>query len=377
MNIVIVDCFDTWEHRANLLYKAFTEEGHKVRVLISDYRHIEKAYRTDNKKDFRFFHAERYDRNLSVARMRSHIRLSRSIFSFIDRHSSCVDLLWVLAPPNVFVRDAVGVKQRNPGMKLVIDLIDLWPESLPMGVIKPLLKPWKRLRDRYLKHADMIVTECSLYKAVLGKALDGADVRTLYLAREDKGYEPHLDFPDDRINLCYLGSINNIIDIPAIGGVIEECRKVKAVELHIIGDGEKKDELIRTAENAGARVIDHGKVYDRVMKQKIFDTCHYGLNIMKKSVCVGLTMKSVDYFEFGLPIINSIHGDTWDIIEKHGCGVNVEKNYNFLNSGSRMHIVNDKEYENIRYRCRKIYNELFSASVITRKIYGILGDVSD
>ena len=41
---------------------------------------------------------------------------------------------------------------------------------------------------------------------------------------------------------------------------------------------------------------------------------------------VGLTMKSMDYFEAGLPVINNIHGDTWDIIEREKIGVNLKEN---------------------------------------------------
>lgn len=324
MNIVIINCFDTWEQRVELLYKVLSSDGHKVRVLMSDFRHIEKDYRTDKKKDYKFFHADEYRKNMSVDRLRSHIRLSANIFSFLGRHSSNIDLLWVLAPPNSFVKDAAKFKTRNPRIKLVIDLIDLWPETMPVGKIKPLLVPWKMLRDRNLKYADLIATECNLYQKVLKKQLQGKRVETLYLAREDKGYEPNLHLPDDKISLCYLGSINNIIDIDAIGNVIRECGKVRPVILHIIGDGEKKGELVRKAGLAGAHIIDHGTVYDRKAKQEVFNSSHYGLNIMKDLVCVGLTMKSIDYFEFGLPIINNIKGDTWEAIEKYECGVNMK-----------------------------------------------------
>jgi hypothetical protein len=34
-------------------------------------------------------------------------------------------------------------------------------------------------------------------------------------------------------------------------------------------------------------------------------------------------MKSVDYFCYGLPIINNIPGDTWALVEQHDAGVNV------------------------------------------------------
>ena len=244
MNIVIVDCFDTWEHRVDLLYKVLVSEGHKVKCLMSDYRHFEKVKRADEKKDFVFFHAEPYKKNISIARLRSHVQLSYSIFNYIYKHSDKVDLLWVLSPPNVFIRDAANLKRANPRVRLIVDLIDLWPETMPMGRIKPLLKPWKMLRDKKLRYSDTVVIECNLYQAVLGKTLEGLDVHTLYLAREDKGYKPDLHLPEDKIALCYLGSINNIIDIDGIARVVKMCQKVKPVILHIIGDGEKKEELV-------------------------------------------------------------------------------------------------------------------------------------
>lgn len=336
MNIVIVDCFDTWEHRVDLLYKVLSEKGHRVTVLLSDFRHIEKVKRNDDKIDTVFFSAEPYRKNISFYRLYSHIQLSHDMFAWVEERNKDIDMLWVLAPPNSFVRNAAGVKRRHDRIKLIIDLIDLWPETMPVGKMKPALFLWKRLRNKYLNIADTVVTECNLYQEKLEGVVDKSKMTTLYLARENKGYKPDVHLSDERISLCYLGSINNIIDIDAIGEIIREIRRSKTVILHIIGDGEKKDELIKTAENAGAEVIDHGKVYEREKKQEIFDSCHFGLNIMKSSVCVGLTMKSVDYFEFGLPIINNIKGDTWDVIEKECCGSNWGDNDTNLNTVSSM-----------------------------------------
>lgn len=364
MNIVIVDCFDTWEHRVDLLHRIFIEEGHKVKCLLSDYRHFEKVKREDNKQDYIFFCAEPYKKNMSIARLRSHIKLSHSIFSYIDEHINKVDILWVLAPPNCFVREASKIKRKYPKIKLIIDIIDLWPETMPVGGLKPLLFPWKKLRDRNLKYADVIVTECNLYRDVLKKQINEKRVETLYLAREDKGYEPHLNLPKDKIALCYLGSINNIIDIDGIVGVIEKCSKEKPVVLHIIGDGEKKDELIEKAKAVSADIIDHGSVYERVEKQKIFDSCHYGLNMMKNSVCVGLTMKSIDYFEFGLPIINNIHGDTWDIVKKLDCGVNID----LATAQDDMFILNS----NKRVQSRYFFEKELTDSVFKNKLLEII-----
>lgn len=325
MNAVIVNCFDTYEHRVRLLYDVFKENGFSVKVLTSDFRHFEKVRRTDNIPDFQFFKAESYKKNLSYKRLHSHYKLSKEIFGSLE-NSSNIDILWVLVPPNSFVKDAALYKKKHPKVKLIFDLIDLWPETMPIGPMKKFFpfSVWKNLRDKNLKYADAIVTECNLYRDVLKRVLLGKKVETLYLARPLVPYEPHLTLPQDKVNLCYLGSINNIIDVDVIANVVSEFKKLKPVTLHIVGDGEKKNQLITAVENKGCTVVFHGKVYDKIEKQKIFDSCHYGLNIMKESVCVGLTMKSMDYMEYGLPLINNIKGDTWDIIEQNQIGTNID-----------------------------------------------------
>lgn len=326
MDVVIVNCFDTYEHRVDLLCEAFVNEGYSVEVLTSDYRHFEKVQRSDQKEHFRLFHAKPYNKNLSYSRLSSHVQLSKDIFRYLEERDT-PDLLWVLLPPNSFAKDAGRYKKKHSTVKLVIDLIDLWPETMPLGAVKKVFPftIWKNLRDRNMRCVNHVVTECDLYQEKLREVLKGLPATTLYLARPLLPYTPCLDLPDDRINLCYLGSINNIIDIDEIARIIEEIKTQKPVELHIVGDGERKKELIEKATQSGAKVIFHGKVYDRNEKQRIFDSCHYGLNIMKDSVCVGLTMKSMDYMEYGLPMLNNIHGDTWEIIEHEKIGYNIDR----------------------------------------------------
>lgn len=371
MNIVIIDCFDTWEHRADLMLKVLREEGHRVQVLMSDFRHIEKCRRLDMKEDFKFFSADPYKKNISIERLYSHNQLSFDMFSWVEEHESTIDILWVFAPPNSFIKNAAEIKQKHSHIKLVIDLIDLWPETMPMGGLKhtPPFYVWRMIRDDNLKYADVIVTECNLYRKVLGHVLDGKKVETLYLARENAGYEPHLNLPEDQINLCYLGSINNIIDIDTIGRIIGKCRKFRPVKLIIAGNGEKKYELCNTAKAAGAKVDFRGTVYDREKKQRIFDSCHYGLNIMKDSVCVGLTMKSIDYFESGLPIINNIKGDTWDVIEKYGCGINIDKE---INIGNRKNFINIRCYTDKRQNSRGFFESYLTEEVFRKKMMHLI-----
>ena len=116
-----------------------------------------------------------------------------------------------------------------------------------------------------------------------------------------------------------------MIGIAEICELIRNLSQQTKVRFHIIGSGERTQELITRAEDAGADVIFHGAVYDPARKQQILDKCHFGLNIMKSSVCVGLTMKSVDYFRHGIPVINNIPADTRSLVMTQDVGVQLDR----------------------------------------------------
>lgn len=323
MRVVIITGSDVYEHqRVDLLYEYFKSIGAKTEVYSTDFSHREKKLRNNCKREYHYIKSKQYNKNISVQRIISHIKFSCDAYENIKNKR--IDLLWVLIPPNSLVKSIISYKKNNPDAKLIFDVIDMWPESMPLKKYKrlPLVRIWAAIRNKWINYSDYIVTECNLYQSILKQYVDERKMKTIYLSREVSPYKGRPVPPDDKIALCYLGSINNIIDIETICSIIKELKEYKPVELHIIGGGENKETLIKATERAGADVIYHGCIYNAEEKQKIYDLCHYGLNIMKPEVFVGLTMKSMDYFEAGLPIINNIVGDTWEFVEKYSVGIN-------------------------------------------------------
>lgn len=226
MNVVIVNCFDTYEYRVDLLHNFFENRGDKVIVYTSTFRHFEKVERTDNKENFVYIKANPYYKNMSTQRLWSHHKLSKDIFKDLSKEN--LDLLWVLIPPNSFTKDAANYKKKHPNTKLVFDVIDMWPETMPVQKIKnlPPIKAWGYLRNKWINVADHVVTECELYQTKLVNYVDKSKMTTVYLAREIKEFKGNPNPPEDKTALCYLGSINNIIDISTIGVIVKEKETV-------------------------------------------------------------------------------------------------------------------------------------------------------
>ncbi len=298
--------------------------GYDTTYITSDFDHTFKQSFVCKVPGCMQIHARPYLKNLSVDRILSHRAFARDAFRFFESLPEEPELIVVHIPPNFLAHYAAKYKKKHPNVKLIFDIFDLWPETFPFGKLKKLLTPvfrvWAWIRDHSLHAADFITTECDLFREKL--KLSKEKSATVYLCAKPLDIPPApVVLREDALDLCYLGAINNVIGISDISLLIERLVKEKPVTLHIIGKGEREQEFIDSAKAAGAEVVFYGPIYDDVKKQEIINRCHFGLNIMKSSVCVGLTMKSVDYFRFGLPIINNIPADTQRLVEKNGIGV--------------------------------------------------------
>ena len=134
MNVVIVNCFDTYENRVNMLYDVMVSEGHNVTIIASDFRHFRKTYITENRRGYIFVHASKYKKNLSISRLKSHYYFSKVALQQVEKINP--DLLYVLIPANSLAKDAGKYKKSSSNVKLIFDIIDLWPETMPVGKIK-------------------------------------------------------------------------------------------------------------------------------------------------------------------------------------------------------------------------------------------------
>ena len=326
---VCISCTHHYRERTGPVEAVLQAAGYTCTYITSDFHHITKQhYKVEDLPHCIQIPTVPYTKNISLNRIYSHIRFSRDVMRQVEKLQP--DLLYVEIPPNSLCREAAKYKKRHPETRLIFDIFDMWPESFPNNRAKKLLKlpfsVWGWFRNCGLGKADLVLTECDLFRNTLQRYMHDTPAETLYLCRSHATCQELKAVPaDDGMHLCYLGSINNIIDIPTICDLIGQVQKLQPVTLHIIGDGESRDALISGVESTGAKVIFHGKIYDDAQKQAIFDLCSFGLNIMKDSVYIGLTMKSLDYFAGGLPVLNTIGGDTWSLVETDHIGININR----------------------------------------------------
>ena len=166
----------------------------------------------------------KYKKNLSLRRMRSHEQFASDTFLLIREYKP--DLIWIEAPCNSLISYAKKYKKKHKDVKIIIDMIDMWPESLPIIINKNSFpfNLWRNIRSKNIDCADAVVSECDLYKKILEKEYKG-NINTIHWCRDSRAIHSELDLPSDELSLCYIGSINNIIDIDKICDIIKSSNK--------------------------------------------------------------------------------------------------------------------------------------------------------
>lgn len=328
---LMISCFNWYKARLEPIGDLLKVHNYDVTVLIADFDHIRKVPILERYEECTYIHVPSYKSNISIQRIISHVSFGCSIKKIVK----CLkpDLIYVQIPPNNVAGYCVKYRKEHESTVLILDIIDLWPESVSLRIKNSLLWfGWKKWRNDCIRVADYIFTECELYKEKLKDVLNVKKTSTLYLFKEQTTEEKKLvqETIESRcsdgkfVKFAYLGSMNNIIDIDGICSVIKFINSCGIkTELHAIGDGENRKKFKTAVERVGCQAHFYGLVFDELEKIKILAACDYAFNMMKDSLQVGLTIKSIDYLSYGLPLINNIKGDTWRMVEKEGIGINV------------------------------------------------------
>lgn len=373
---VLVSCFDYYPNRMELIESYLAENGYNVIYITSNYDPVIRGEFVSSNPAAIQIPVIQYKKSISIDRVRSHYGFAKGVYQKLLELKP--DLIVAMLPPNFVSYFVAKYKRKFPQTKLVLDIYDLWPQSFPSEKAKKVLALpfyfWSLLRNSSLKNADLILTECHYYQDILRDVLPkNVPTSTFYLARKKNQENKTAVLNSQEIRFCYLGSINNVIDIDGIVSLLDAVNHQKPVTIEIIGGGQRTEEFMEKLKEKNIEIVFHGKIFDDAEKQEIFNRCHYGINMMKDTVAVGLTMKSLDYFNGNLPIVNTIKGDTKQLVEDYQVGVNVYLN-NLDQSVKDILEMADINEPLMRSQVESVFNQYFSVDAVNQTVRKALED---
>lgn len=374
---LIISCFyqDISTSRPKLV-QDFLSKYYETKVLTADFVHSTKSYDYQKIRNVKKVHVPSYEKNFSIQRIISHLIFAYKSFEYIKKTKP--NLVYICLPPNVAGWLAAKISKKM-GIKCIVDVVDIWPNynnDSTFGLKKIAYEIWGGFRERSLKYADAIILECNLYRKYIDQ---NTNVSVIPLAKKE-----NVDFnaidkeveTGDALYIAYLGAFSYSYDFNSLIEILVELKKNMKVHLEIIGAGERKSEIIEQLKRESIPYTDYGIVYDDIQKIKILSKCHLGYNGFVKDAVVGQSYKSLDYLSLGIPLLNSLWADTWEIVNSRNIGFNFSHE-NISDVVSKIVQYELVAFNHMKKRARNTFKDLYSWEVYCNNMKKILEEIGE
>ena len=341
------------------LCRVLAGRGHDVTWWTADWSHRRKAPRrpvprlVEDEEGFgiRLVPVKPYRGNVSLARLRSHRDFGRNL----EREATAAVASGQLERPDIVLAslpplegpEAAARLARRLDAVLVVDLMDLWPETFERLLPGPewlrrmaaplLLGGMKRRRRALLESADGISSATRAYAdgalsdlpAVASERPPFVCHLGAYLAEYREPPRPYpIEGPspgaESRPLACvYAGNLEQGQDLDT---VLAAARRLSAagvtVEIHVAGTGRAEAKLRADAGSipGPSRVVVHG-LLPRGAYAKLLSECDAGLVAVKPESLVAVPYKACDYAAAGLALVNALPGELAELVDRHRAGL--------------------------------------------------------
>lgn len=317
MNILIVAPYVTFpdEPGANrfIAIAKILSKKYDVTLVTSRFCHILKSHRDEKKFldgiNIVLLDEPGYKVNVGFKRLKSHYEFCKNFQKFMLTNQCKYDLIYS-AYPLIKTNYILGKFKEKLGFKLVIDIQDIWPESIfgPIPLLsnhfgKLVLSPITKYANHTYAYADALVAVSKTYmKRADVNHLDNQYKKVVYIGADNLHFNSEISQSDQKkIIATYIGTMAGSYDLETIVRASTLCHD--KVEIQFIGTGPHEERLKKLNSELGGYVKFSGTMaYDSAMdKLKCSDIA---LNPIKEKSVATITNKLSDYFCCGLPILS-------------------------------------------------------------------------
>lgn len=382
------------EGRFACLARILAKAGHEVTWWSADFHHRKKLTRQWTASDAASVPYELcllavrpYFKNISFARIKSHGDYGESFAcesaKLLSENPNAVpDVIHFSSPPLDCIQPILDLKQLYR-MRVTVDLMDLWPETFSRTIpgSKPirsllsglLFRQMFRLAQLAHRHCDGISAVSAEYFDVVRKvrqeASAGKDLFLCYVggnlveARERST-------ANSPVRFFYIGAMTPTYDLDC---VINAAAKLQAqnqdFEVWFAGGGVSEEALQGKTERLGLteQVKFFGFLNEEELRERL-SVADVGLNAITPGAFITMPHKLSDYLCAGLAVINSIRGESEELLDQYCAGTSyVAGDADSLASVMQSYIANRDELEQVKSAARVLAKERFDRNKTYRE----------
>lgn len=355
MNVWIVNPYgglpsEGWrDYRSYMLAKALVDNGHRVSWWISDFEHRSKEFRDEKYIDLTLEKLGVSLHIVSTCSYKSNISLRRIFYEFLFGWNFLVDSkfsekpdLIVMAYPSLFFGWSVLRYKRLNNSKMVLDILDLWPELFRVVLWKPfrsldklIFYPLYKIREATIRSSDAVVAVTKDY--ISSRVMDerfsekkrlvsylGVDQNTFLKSTLNNVLIQELkDFiGSDSIAAVYSGTLGQAYDIDTVCKAIQRLSKNGiAIKFIFVGAGPAEDKVKRAAKEYPNMVKYLGTLSSSDLPS-VYGLCDIGVCSYVEGSTVSMPVKFYDYLVAGLGTLNSLSNEISELIASNNLGIN-------------------------------------------------------
>jgi glycosyltransferase involved in cell wall biosynthesis len=370
-----------FDARPNVARLAFAEMQSvaEVKVVAANFDHIRKLKLDGNTGSMLRVPVRPYSRNISANRLFSYWDFAKQVRNLPALSSA--DLVYTCVPDNFtameILRSRVGAFP-----KVIIDVVDLWPEAFPLPpIINYIAKRTigtllKVRRKRSFDAADLILFQSRYFLEKYGNSRARVGILPMCFRGSAQalatGTAPSLK---DEIRILFLGSINSITDSRSIVEILSLLSAARRVHFSVIGGGSGAKWLQERLRAVPVSTNFYGITFDKAIKDNEFSQAHFGFNAYKKTTEVSVSYKSMEYLKHGIPLINCAKGDTFELVQNSGCGVNFDANQ-IQEVANRLLSLTDAEHAQMRRNTLWVAEEHYSYRRFAQTLTGFVEELA-
>lgn len=372
------------------------DDRNTVSLWTSDFDHISKKSRfglsTDHKIShnftIKFLYSNIYKKNISFARIRHNILLSKEFKNISNNIQLKPDIIFCCLPTLELSEQCVIFANKN-NIPIIIDVVDIWPDvyltAFPK-IVQPLIKllfrsEYKRAQ-RLLKNANSITAVSVAYlnwalKIIDRKKLDtdvvfplgypSKNVQSLEITECINQFKNLFKIDNDSLVFTFIGQFEKSYDIEVIVKAAKYFQGNTQVKFILAGNGSKFNKAKLDIEN-----LDNIFLTGWLSKTEIsalLKVSDVGLAAYSSSALQSLPYKPFEYMSAGLPIISSLTGEFKLLIEAHNFGKTYESsNFNSFLHNINWFINNKNLLKNLGKNGYELFNKHYSSDSINNNL---------
>jgi colanic acid biosynthesis glycosyl transferase WcaI len=272
--------------------------------------------------------------------------------------------------------------------KLVLDVQDIWPESVSSsGMLRSRLMLWilAKWSEASYRFADAIIVLSNGYKrTICSRGAESTKIHVIYNWSDESAVAEERETPEHFLRLQASGKsivlyAGNIGHVQALDAVIDAAELLQATKpnIHIafVGDGVDVDRLKKFA---AAKLLPNVSFFPRVegpVMKSIFSRVDALLIHLRKDFLgtIGIPQKTQAYLAAGKPIVMAIDGEAADIVRAANAGIvcRPEDPQSIATAIQELFDLSSEEREAMGKNGQRYYRENLSFEIGLRKVVGV------